>query len=57
MQGLFFCLSLIADLEIELEDARRAGDTERRDALALTLSDLRSAEKGLQRSPTVDMEP
>jgi histidine triad (HIT) family protein len=57
MQGLFFCLSLIADLEVELEDARRAGDTERRDALALTLSDLRSAEKGLQRSPTVDMEP
>src|SRR3954471_18896832 len=28
MRGLFFCLSLIADLEEELEEARLAGDAE-----------------------------
>jgi histidine triad (HIT) family protein len=57
MQGLFFCMSLIADLEEELTEARLARDAVRRDALALTLSSLRSAEKELQRSLTDDEEP
>ena len=56
MKGLFFCMSLIADLEEELKYARLAGDAERRDALALTLPSLRSAEKELQR-PLTDDEP
>jgi uncharacterized protein len=42
-------MSLIARLEGELKDAMRSGDTARRDALRLTLSSLRSAEKELQR--------
>jgi histidine triad (HIT) family protein len=56
MQGLFFCMSLIADLEVELQEVSLAGDAGHRDALALILSNLRSAEKELQRSLTVDEE-
>jgi uncharacterized protein YqeY len=43
-------MTLIAEIEGELKDARRARDDERRDALALVLNALRSAEKELQRS-------
>ena len=42
-------MSLIARIEEELADARRERDAERRDALSLILSQLRSAEKELQR--------
>lgn len=43
-------MTLIADIEGELKDARRARDDQRRDALALVLNALRSAEKELQRA-------
>ena len=42
-------MTLIARIEEELAAARRDRDTERRDALSLILSNLRSAEKELQR--------
>ena len=42
-------MSLIARMEGELEQAMRERDAERRDALRLILSSLRSAEKELQR--------
>jgi uncharacterized protein len=42
-------MSLIARIEDELAAARRERDAERRDALSLILSQLRSAEKELQR--------
>jgi uncharacterized protein len=42
-------MSLIARLEGELEQAMKDRDAERRDALRLILSSLRSAEKELQR--------
>jgi uncharacterized protein YqeY len=42
-------MSLIARIEEELREAMRARDDERRDALRLILSSLRSAEKELQR--------
>ena len=42
-------MSLIKRLETELQDARRAREDARRDALSLILSSLRSAEKDLQR--------
>jgi uncharacterized protein len=42
-------MSLIARIEEELAAARRERDSERRDALSLILSQLRSAEKELQR--------
>ena len=42
-------MSLIARIEEELAAARRERDSERRDALSLILSNLRSAEKELQR--------
>jgi len=42
-------VSLIARIESELADARRERNAERRDALSLVLSNLRSAEKELQR--------
>ena len=42
-------MSLIVRIEEELATARRERDTERRDALSLILSRLRSAEKELQR--------
>ncbi|MCZ7588138.1 MAG: GatB/YqeY domain-containing protein [Gaiella sp.] len=43
-------MTLIAEIEDELKDARRARDVERRNALALVLNALRGAEKELQRS-------
>jgi uncharacterized protein len=43
-------MSLIARIENELKEAMRERDTERRDALRLILSSLRSAEKELQRA-------
>ena len=42
-------MSLIARLEGELQQAMRERDAERRDALRLILSNLRAAEKELQR--------
>ena len=42
-------MSLIARIQGDLQDARRARDDARRDALSLILSSLRSAEKDLQR--------
>ena len=42
-------MSLIGQLEEELREAMRGRDDERRDALRLILSNLRSAEKELQR--------
>ncbi len=42
-------MSLIVRIEEELKTARRERDAERRDALSLILSKLRSAEKELQR--------
>ena len=42
-------MSLIVRIEEELQTARRERDTERRDALSLILSKLRTAEKELQR--------
>jgi uncharacterized protein YqeY len=43
-------MTLIAEIEGELKDARRARDDARRDALALVLNALKSAEKELQRA-------
>jgi uncharacterized protein YqeY len=43
-------MTLIAEIEGQLKDARRARDDARRDALALVLNALKSAEKELQRS-------
>jgi uncharacterized protein YqeY len=48
-------MTLIADIEEELKGARRARDDQRRDALALVLNALRSAEKELRR-PLSDEE-
>lgn len=48
-------MTLVADIEQELKDARRARDDQRRDALALVLNALRGAEKELQR-PLSDEE-
>lgn len=50
-------MSLIARLEGELQDAMRERHAERRDALRLILSSLRSAEKELHRPLTDDEEP
>ena len=47
-------MTLITDIEGELKDARRARDDQRRDALALLLSSLRSAQKELQRELSHD---
>ena len=47
-------MTLIAEIEGELQDARRARDDARRDALALLLNALRGAEKELQRSLSED---
>ena len=49
-------MTLITELEQEEQDAMRAGDAERRDALRLILSSLKSAEKDLQRELTEDEE-
>jgi uncharacterized protein YqeY len=47
-------MTLLADIEQDLKAARLARDDARRDALALLLSSLRSAEKDLQRSLSDD---
>jgi hypothetical protein len=49
-------LTLITELEQEVQDAMRAGDAERRDALRLILSSLKSAEKELLRPLSEDEE-
>ena len=49
-------MSLIQQLESEVTEAMRARDGERRDALRLILSSLRSAEKELQRPLSSDEE-
>jgi uncharacterized protein YqeY len=49
-------MSRIAQIEEELKEARLARDAERRDALSLILSSLRSAEKELQRPLSDDEE-
>jgi uncharacterized protein len=49
-------MSLIAEIENELKDAMRERDDDRRDALRLILSSLRSAEKELQRPLSDDEE-
>ena len=48
-------MSLVEEIENELREARLARDDDRRDALSLILSALRSAEKELQR-PLSDQE-
>jgi uncharacterized protein YqeY len=47
---------LIPEIESDLTDAMRAGDTERRDALRLILAALRLAEKDLERPLKEDEE-
>jgi len=49
-------MTMIARIEDELKQARLARDGERRDALSLILSSLRSAEKELQRPLSDDEE-
>jgi uncharacterized protein len=49
-------LSLITEIESEVTEAMRARDEQRRDALRLILSSLRSAEKELQRPLSDDEE-
>ena len=49
-------MSTVSDIEEELKKARLARDAERRDALSLILSSLRSAEKELQRPLSEDEE-
>jgi len=47
-------MTLLTDIEQDLKEARLARDDQRRDALALLLSSLRSAEKDLQRALSDD---
>jgi len=49
-------VTLIAELEQEVQEAMRAGDAARRDALRLILASLRSAEKDLLRPLSEDEE-
>jgi uncharacterized protein len=49
-------VTLIKELEHEVQDAMRAGDAARRDALRLMLASLKSAEKDLMRELTEDEE-
>jgi uncharacterized protein YqeY len=49
-------MTLIAEIEGDLTEAMRAGETERRDALRLILNSLRAAEKDLQRPLKDDEE-
>ena len=49
-------MHLISTIENELKQARLARDNDRRDALTLILSSLRSAEKELQRPLSEDEE-
>jgi uncharacterized protein len=49
-------VTLIEELEDDVKDAMRAGDTARRDALRLILASLKSAEKDLLRPLSEDEE-
>ena len=49
-------MTLIEELEDDVKDAMRAGDTARRDALRLIIASLKSAEKDLLRPLTEDEE-
>jgi uncharacterized protein YqeY len=49
-------MTLIEELAHEVQDAMRAGDAARRDALRLMLASLQSAEKDLMRPLTEDEE-
>lgn len=49
-------MTLITELEHEVQEAMRAGDAERRDALRLIVSSLKSAEKELLRPLSEDEE-
>jgi uncharacterized protein len=49
-------VTLIEELEDDVKDAMRAGDTARRDALRLIIASLKSAEKDLLRPLTEDEE-
>ena len=49
-------MTLITEIEHEVQEAMRAGDAARRDALRLILSSLKSAEKDLLRPLTEDEE-
>ncbi len=49
-------MTLIEELEQEVQDAMRAGEADRRDALRLILASLKSAEKDLMRPLTEDEE-
>ncbi|MGZ4291513.1 MAG: GatB/YqeY domain-containing protein [Gaiellaceae bacterium] len=49
-------MTLITELQQEVQDAMRAGDAARRDALRLILSSLKSAEKDLLRPLSGDEE-
>jgi uncharacterized protein len=49
-------VTLITELEQEVQDAMRAGDAARRDALRLILASLKSAEKELLRPLSEDEE-
>ncbi|MBD0338615.1 MAG: GatB/YqeY domain-containing protein [Thermoleophilia bacterium] len=49
-------MALIEEIEAELTDAMRSGETERRDTLRLILNSLRAAEKELQRPLKEDEE-
>jgi uncharacterized protein len=49
-------VTLIAEIEKEVHEAMRAGDADRRDALRLILSSLKSAEKDLLRPLSEDEE-
>ena len=49
-------MTLIEELQDDVKEAMRAGDTARRDALRLILASLKSAEKDLLRPLTEDEE-
>ncbi len=49
-------MTLITELEQEVQDAMKAGDAERRDALRLIVASLKSAEKELLRPLSEDEE-
>ena len=49
-------MALITELEHEVQEAMRSGDAERRDALRLIVSSLKSAEKELLRPLSEDEE-
>jgi uncharacterized protein YqeY len=49
-------LTLISEIEDDIKEAMREGDADRRDALRLILSSLKSAEKDLLRPLTEDEE-